>query len=584
MAMEACMTKEKASVLIETAMGRSDADLVIRNAEVVDVYSRSSFRADVYIKDGSIVGFDGDRKAKAEHDAKGKFLIPGFIDAHCHIESSHLSPAEFSDTVVPCGTTTVIADPHEICNVCGLDGLDYMLKASEDIPLSVFLMFPSCVPATPFEHSGAVLEAGDIGKYIDNPRILGLGEMMNYPGVVSGDQKVIDKLGEAYRTGKNIDGHAPSITGQGLDGYIAAGITTDHECETPQELQEKVRKGMYVMLRQGTACRNVLQLLPGVNEGNWRRILFCTDDRQPQTISEEGAVNYGVSLAIRNGLDPFTAIAAATLNAAECYGLKDRGAISPGKKADFFLTSSISGGIAPDEVFIDGVLVAADGKILEKAVHTEPVNVRGRMDVKGFSKASLSCKPGSDHVRVIDIIPGGVVTGAGEAFIKRDESGEWIHEDGKDILKLAVIERHHGTGNSAVALIRGYGMRHGAVATSIAHDSHNIIVIGDNDDDMAAAVEKLISIGGGITMFKDGRELGTHVLEIAGLMTDDTAENVVKCLAAMHETAENELHVSKEIDPFMTLCFMALPVIPSYKLTDCGLFDVRSFQFVSNAL
>ena len=578
------MTKDKASLLIEAAMGRAAADLVIRNAEVIDVYSRSSFRADVYIKDGTIVGFDGKRTAMTEHDAEGRYLIPGFIDAHCHIESSHLSPAEFSDTIVPYGTTTVVADPHEICNVCGLDGMDYMLKASEGIPLSVFLMFPSCVPATPFEHSGAVLEAADIAKYIHHPRVLGLGEMMNYPGVVSDDAAVIAKLEQAYMTGKNIDGHAPSITGDGLDAYIAAGITTDHECETADELQEKVRKGMYVMLRQGTACRNVLQLLPGVNEKNWRRILFCTDDRQPQTIKEEGALNYGVSLAIQNGLDPFTAIAAATLNAAECYGLKDRGAISPGKKADFFLASSISGGITPEEVFIDGKLVAAGGRIKEKARHTEPLNVSGRMDVKDFSKAKLSYRPASNHVRVIDIIPGGVVTGAGEAYIKLDGNGEWIHDDCDDILKLAVIERHHGTGNAAVALIRGYGMKHGAVATSIAHDSHNIIVIGDNDDDMALAVEKLIAIGGGITMYKDGKELGTHVLEIAGLMTDATSDEVVHCLEKMHETADNELHVNKGIDPFMTLCFMALPVIPSYKLTDCGLFDVTSFQFVDSSL
>ena len=578
------MTKEKASVLIDTAMGRRDADLVIRNAEVVDVYSRTSFRTDVYIAEGLIVGFGGERKAREEYDAGGRYLIPGFIDAHCHIESSHLSPAEFSDTVVPYGTTTVIADPHEICNVCGLDGMEYMLRASEDIPLSVFLMFPSCVPATPFEHSGAVLKAEDAGRYLDNPRVLGLGEMMNYPGVVSDDEEVLAKLDEAYRRNKNIDGHAPSIGGEGLDGYIASGITTDHECETPGELEEKVRKGMYVMLRQGTACRNVLQLLPGVNEGNWRRILFCTDDRQPQTIKEEGAVNYGVSLAIQNGLSPFTAIAMATLNAAECYGLKDRGAIAPGKKADFFLASTIDGGISPEEVFIDGRLRAKGGRILEKARHIEPRNVKGRMDVRDFSKKKLSYRPGSDHVRVIDIIPGGVVTGAGEAYIKRDGNGEWIHDSGEDILKLAVIERHHGTGNAAVALIRGYGMTHGAVATSIAHDSHNIIVIGDNDDDMEKAVEKLISIGGGITMFKDGKELGTHVLEIAGLMTDDTSDEVVRCLEEMHETADRELHVRKDIDPFMTLCFMALPVIPSYKLTDCGLFDVRSFQFVGSAL
>ncbi len=578
------MTREITERLIDAAEGRRECDLVIRNAKVVDVCNKEVFEADVYILSGMIVGFNGKRKARAEHDAKGRFLIPGLIDAHCHIESSHLSPSEFSDAVVPCGTTTVIADPHEICNVTGLDGMAYMLKASEDIPLSVFLMFPSCVPATPFEHAGAILNAPDIEKYIDNPRVLGLGEMMNYPGVISKDPVVMEKLETAYKRRKNIDGHAPSITGTSLDGYAAAGITTDHECETPEELHDKVRKGMYVMLREGTACRNVLQLLPGVNERNASRILFCTDDRQPQSIVNDGHVNYGLSLAIRNGLDPVTAISMATLNAAICYGLSDRGMIAPGKRADFILTSSIDNGIEPEEVFILGKLAAENGRIIAKAPHTEPVGVSGKMDVKDFSEEKLSLRPGSDHVRIIDIIPGGVVTGNGEGWIKRDEKGEWIHEDEKDILKLAVIERHHGTGNVATALIRGYGMRHGAVAVSIAHDSHNIIVIGDNNSDMVKAVEKLIAIGGGITMYKDGRELGTHRLEIAGLMTDLPLEDVTKCLSQMHEKAYQELGVSKEIDPFMTLCFMALPVIPSLKLTDCGLFDVNAFSFTDIAI
>ena len=578
------MDKKTASLLIDAALGRIECDTVIRNAKVVDVFSRNTFDSDVYVINGLIAGFGGKARAGKEIDAGGMYLIPGFIDAHCHIESSHLSPSEFSDAVIPRGTTTVIADPHEICNVTGLDGMEYMLRASENIPLSVFLMFPSCVPATPFEHSGAILNAEEIRKYIDHPRVLGLGEMMNYPGVASHDETVMDKLEEAYSRKKNIDGHIPSITGDGLDAYTAAGITTDHECETPEELREKVRKGMYIMLRQGTACRNVLQLLPGVDERNSSRILFCTDDKQPQTIVSCGHVNEGVNIAIQNGLDPITAISAATLNASICYGLSDRGAIAPGRRADFFLASSIDKGVIPEKVFILGRMEAEKGKILRKAPHTEPEKVAGRMDVRDFSEKKLSLKPGSDHVKVIDIIPGGVVTGSGEAYIRRDGNGEWVHEDDKDILKLAVIERHHGTGNAATALIRGYGMKHGAIATSIAHDSHNIIAIGDNDADMAAAVRKLIEIGGGITMFRDGHELGTHRLEIAGLMTDLTLEEVTECLDEMHKAAYEDLHVSKDIDPFMTLCFMALPVIPSLKLTDCGLFDVDAFAFTEMAL
>ncbi len=578
------MNKAQVKILIDAAASRIPSDLRIRNAKVVDVYNKEVFSSDVYIKDGYIVGFDGKREAKEEFDADGKFLVPAFIDAHCHIESSHLSPSEFSDAVVPSGTGTVIADPHEICNVTGLDGMRYMLDASKDIPLSVFLMFPSCVPATPFEHSGAVLTSRDVKSFIDDERVLGLGEMMNYPGVNSADDEVLSKLDEAYRRDKIIDGHAPSITGYALDSYASASIETDHECESPKEARDKIRKGMYVMLRQGTACQNVLQLLPAVDEKNFSRFLFCTDDRQPQSIINEGHVSHGVNLAIRSGLDPVIAISMASINAATCYRLRDRGAIAPGKRADFFLSSSIYDGVKPDEVFIKGKLVAKGGKIIEKAKHTEPLNVSGKMNVKDFSIESFSLKLTSDHVRVIDIIPGGVVTGAGDAYVKRDDKGNWIHDPEADILKLAVIERHHGTGLHATALIRGYGMKRGAVATSIAHDSHNIIVIGDNDEDMYLAVRKLIEIGGGITMYKDKRELGTHTLEIAGLMTDESLEEVTACLDRMHETAEMELHVNKDIDPFMTLCFMALPVIPAYKLTDSGLFDVVSFSFVDNSL
>ncbi len=578
------MDKRLVHSLIDAAAGRTVSDLAVLNAEVVDVYNRTTFRSNVYVKNGYIVGFDSSLKAKETFDAKGKYLIPSLIDAHCHIESSHLSPSEFSDAVVPCGTGTVIADPHEICNVTGLDGMRYMLSASEGIPLSVFLMFPSCVPATPFEHSGAVLNAEEIEQFIGNERVLGLGEMMNYPGVSGADESVLNKLDCAYRRKKNIDGHAPSIFGSALDSYAVAGISTDHECETPEEARDKIRKGMYVMLREGTACRNVLQLLPAVDSRNFSRFLFCTDDRQPQSITEDGHINYGVSLAIRNGLDPLLAISMATLNAALCYKLDDRGAVAPGKRADFFLSSSIEDGIKAEEVFLEGKLVAEYGKIIKKARHTEPVNVSGKMDVKGFSEKSLVLKLKGKHVRVIDIIPGGVVTGNGDAFVNLDKDGNWVHDPDADILKLAVVERHHGTGLSALSLIRGYGMKHGAVATSIAHDSHNIIVIGDNDRDMALAVEKLVEIGGGITMFKDGKELGTHVLEIAGLMTDSALDEVTSTLDSMHTIAEKELGVNEGIDPFMTLSFMALPVIPALKLTDSGLFDVASFGFVDNTI
>lgn len=573
------MTKEIARKLINVNMGREEADLVIRNARLVNVFSSRVEETDVYIKDGYIAGFKGGKKAKKEIDLAGRYLVPGFIDAHCHIESSHLSPTAFSDSVVPNGTTTVIADPHEICNVCGNDAMRYMLSSAGNAALSIFYMYPSCVPATPFEHAGCILDEKDEELFIDDERILGIGEMMNYPGVVGADEMVLAKLEVAYRAKKNIDGHSPTLLGESLDAYISAGITTDHECATPEELRERTRRGMYVLLRQGTACKNVLDLLPGVDEGNYRRVLFCTDDRQPQTIRNDGHLNHGINLAIGAGLDPVRAITMASLNAAECFGLKDRGAIAPGKRADFFVTDSIEN-IVPDEVFILGKLVAKERSIIKKSTPVEPVGVSGRMNVRNFSPERLRLKLESDHVRIMGIIPGGVVTKAGEGYVKRDKDGYFVHDPEVDVLKLAVIERHNGTGNVAVALIRGYGMKEGAVATSIAHDSHNIIVIGSNDEDMALAVEELIKLGGGITICKNGRLLDYHRLEIAGLMTDDSEEEVCSTLDRMHEVASKDLGVNPEIDPFMTLCFMALPVIPEYKLTDMGLFDVRIFDFV----
>ena len=578
------MDKATARHIIDASMGRTKADLVIRNAMVVDVFNCRSFLSDVYIKDGRFIGFDGDRTAEREIDAEGKYMVPGFIDSHCHIESSHLSPSEFSNAILPSGTTSVVADPHEICNVSGLDAMHYMLKRAENDVLDINFMFPSCVPATFFEHSGAVLTAKEVETVIDNPKILGLGEMMNYPGVVAADDSILDKLDTCWKRGKIIDGHIPSISGQGLDAYLSTLISTDHECETPEELVEKTGKGMYVLLRQGTVCKNVEALVPGINENNWRRCLFCTDDRQPQSILREGHLSYGVNLAIKAGLDPYRAIACATINASDCYGLKERGAIATGRFADFFLTERIDE-IKPISVFVSGEKVAENGKILKRSPHVVPEKVEGAVRVKDLSLSLFSLPLTSDRARVIRILPGGVVTAKDEAVVKRDEKGEWVHEKDKDILKITVIERHNNTGYHASALISGYGLKHGAIASTIAHDSHNIIVIGDNDEDMLLAVESLKEKGGGITLVMDNKELSYHRLEIAGLMTDESVESVVECLDELHRVVEEEMGgVNREIDPFMTLCFMALPVIPAYKITDCGLFDVTEFKFVDVSL
>lgn len=568
------------SEVIATASLRKEAQLCITNARVLDVYNKEWFEADVLISEGYFTGYaqPGEGRARLMVDARRCYLIPGLIDSHVHIESSHATPAEFSNLVVPCGTTTVIADPHEICNVCGLDGLSYMLDASENIALQAFFMVPSCVPATTFEHSGAVMHAADLVAPLQHERVLGLGEMMDYPGVVNGSSLVLDKIREAKKAKKIIDGHSPAIHGSALDAYCAAGIRTDHECETTEELKERVRRGMYVMLREGSACNNVLGLLGGVNERNSRRCMFCTDDRQPKSILSEGHINNNVRLAVGAGLDPIEAICMATINSCDCYHLSDRGAIAPGLRADFCLCNDLTE-FTMHQVYIGGKLVAQDGGMLKPDANTPDDRVLGRMDVKGFSTERLKLKLSDTHVRVIDIVPGGVVTEAGEATVSVVD-GMWVHDSNQDIVKLAVIERHKGTGNVALALLRGYGLKGGAMATSVAHDSHNIIVAGDNDDDMSLCVSHLVGSGGGMVIAKQGRILAFFAQPVAGLMSTGNGPEIARNLDTLHRIATSELHVSKDIDPFMTLCFMSLPVIPTYKLTDMGLFDVRLFSFV----
>jgi adenine deaminase len=439
-------------------------------------------------------------------------------------------------------------------------------------------MVPSCVPATAFEHSGAVLKAEDIKEALNHDRILGLGEMMDFPGVVAATDLVLDKIMEAKRLHKVIDGHSPAISGAELDAYASTGILTDHECENEQELHDRIRRGMYVMLREGSACKNVLMLLGGVTARNSRRCIFCTDDRQPKSILTDGHINNNVRIAVQDGLDPIEAICMATINSADCYHLTDRGAIAPGKRADFLLCNDLNE-FTMHQVYVKGSLVAEDGIICEASQAGRDNRVSGKMNVKSFSVERLRLSLSSPHVRVIDIIPGGVVTGAGEATV-RVENGKWVHDENQDIVKLAVVERHNGTGNVALALLRGYGLQGGAMATSVAHDSHNIIVAGDDDEDMAMAVEHLVSIGGGMVIVKGKKILASFAQQVAGLMSYEPGSVIAEQLDNLHHIAQDALHIGKKIDPFMTLCFMSLPVIPAYKLTDMGLFDVRSFSFV----
>ena len=574
------MDKQTLIHRIDVAAGRAPADLRIANCRVVDVYNKTVFPADVLIAGTHIAGFgaSGFPAARQTYDAQGAYLAPGFIDAHVHIESSHLSPAEFSRLAVPCGTTTVIADPHEICNVCGLDGFDYMLSASEGIALQVFLQVPSCVPCTPFEHAGAVLDAPEIAKRIGLERVLGMGELMNYVGVCAGDDGILDKLMVTEGCGKIVDGHSPGLGGAQLDAYAACGVRTDHECATPEDLTERVRRGMYVMLRQGTACHDVLNLLPGVNAGNDRFCLFCTDDRQSASLIVEGHIDNNIRLAVGAGLDPITALRMATVNVADCYGLRDRGAVAPGKRADLILFENMHE-LYAREVWIGGRHVASKGKYLAEDPHVEPVGVKGRMNVRDFSEKRLALPLATDRVRTIRLVPGSVVTGDGRATVRRDAGGNWVRDD-QDIVKIAVVERHKGTGNVGVGLLEGYGLKNGAIATTIAHDSHNIIVAGDSDRDMALAVERLAEIGGGLAIAQNGEVLGSLEHEIAGLMTDRPGEYVAGRVDKLCKLAWDRLGVHRELDPFMSLCFMALPVIPMLKITDVGLFDVNAFGTV----
>ncbi|HPX93309.1 MAG TPA: adenine deaminase [Bacillota bacterium] len=565
--------------LIDVAAGRLPADLVIRNCQIVDVGLGEIRKGDIAIVDGLIAG-TGDYEGKETLDAQGLYAMPGLIDAHIHIESAFVTPEEISRLLVPFGTTTIIADPHEIANVAGLKGINYMLDAAAEAALHIEYVIPSCVPATPFENAGAILEAKDLEGPLADARILGLGEFMNFPGIIYADPGVLDKLAAAKKVNKLIDGHSPGITGKDLCAYASAGILADHECSTMEEMYERLQNGMYILMRQGSACHNLEDLLPVVTNRNARRCLLCSDDRQPKTILEEGHLDDHLRKCVKFGIHPVTAVQMATLNAAEAFGLKDRGALFPGRRADVTLVNSLEE-FKAKYVFIDGKKVAENGRYLPEVKRADISPVRSSVHVKDFSIGRLKMKLKKNRVHVIDILPGGVVTGKGIAQVQTDDSGDFIYDPAQDIVKIAVIERHKNTGNVAVGLLRGYGIKHGAAALTIAHDSHNIITAGTNDQDMALAVEELIKQEGGIVLVKDGQVLSRLPLPVGGIMSDQSGEWVNDKLSELHETAVRELKVSEAVEPIMTLCFMALPVIPELKLTDMGLFDVTKFDFIS---
>lgn len=571
--------KEALRRQIFAAAGRERADLVVKNCRIVNVFTGTIEPGEIAVAEGVVVGTDTGYEGRETIDAEGRFAAPGFIDAHIHIESTCLSPEQVGRILVPHGTATVISDPHEIANVCGLDGIRYMLEATGRTKLDILYAMPSCVPATPFEDAGAKLDAEDMEELLADRRIFGLGEFMNMPGVIRAEDSVLDKLLLARRMGKLVDGHAPSLTGRALNAYACAGTLGDHECQAADEIRERLAKGMYVLLREGSASRDLRALLGGITEANSRRALLCSDDRQPKTIFAEGHLEHHLRICVEEGLDPVTAVRMATLNAAEAFRLYDRGAIAPGRRADIVLLDDLKD-FHVHRVFLGGESVAEEGRYLPETVAADISAVRGSINVGNFSADRLKVKLKGNRARVIGIRKDSIETEKRIATVRRDDDGDFVFDPERDICKLAVVERHRGTGLVGVGLLGGYGIKAGAVAVSVSHDSHNIIVAGVSNEEMAFAVKMLVDMEGGAVIVRGGEVLASMALPIAGLMTTESGEWVAERLDALHEKARTELGISAEVEPLMTLTFMALPVIPALKLTTRGLFDYERFDFV----
>ena len=553
--------------LIDIARGIIKADLVLKNAQIVNVYTGTIEFNDIAINDGIIAGI-GNYDGENNIDLDGKIVLPGLIDSHIHIESSMLIPSKFSDAVLPYGITTVIADPHEIANVSGVSGIKFMIEDSRNSPLDALFMLPSCVPATSFETSGAVIDSTISKKLISDNDILGLGEMMNYPGVIYKDEEVLSKINAAHMEGKIIDGHAPMLKGKDLNAYVAAGIKTDHEASTYEEAEEKIKRGMYILVREGTAAKNLKELIGLARTDAYRRLLLCSDDCHPYDLLNYGTINNSIKLAIAYGVSPIRAIQMSTINASECYHLVDRGAIAPGLIADIVVVNNLEE-LNVLEVYKRGKLVARSGKII-KASDSQSVNFKC-FNCFPIKSEQIKLSINSNKVNVIGLIENSILTN--HLVLKASSIG-------KGVLKICVVERHKDTGNISVGLVKGYNIRNGAVATSIAHDSHNIIAIGDNDIDIINAVNEIIRVGGGITVSSNNVILGTLELPISGLMTNKSVIEVNEIYEKLVKIVR-EMGVAEGIHPFMTLSFLALPVIPHLKITDKGLFDVDKFEFTT---
>lgn len=577
------MEKQKLIKLIDVAAGRKKADLVLKNAKIVDVFQAKILIGDIAISDGYIAGIGGSYQGVEERNYTGKYVAPGFIEAHIHIESSYVSPEEFSRVFIPRGTTTILADPHEIVNVAGLKGLDYMVNAAKNAKMDIRYMMPPCVPATNFETSGADLYADDMEDALKTGEVDGLAELMNFPGVINADDKMIDEILMAKKYGARIDGHAPQVVGKDLNAYIAAGPANDHECSTLEEAEERLARGMYLLLREGSVTQDLRKLLPIVNTANSRRCLLSGDDVQAKTAINKGHLDNSIRICIDEGLNPITAIQMATLNPAEYCGLNDRGAIAPGRRADMVVFESLED-FAVEETYILGEKLSQGNKYLGEVNYYPIDSVESSMHVKDFTRKKLQLHLNSDKVRAIGVVPGEVLTTEEHVTVKRDGDGNFVYNDQEDVTKIVVVERHHNTGNVNVNLLSGYGIKAGAIAISIGHDSHNIIATGTNDDDIFMAVNELIKEEGGAVVVKDEKVISRMELKIAGLMCNLPAEKMIAQQDALDEAVHEELGVPDNVNPVMTLSFMPLAVIPKLKITDKGLVDVEKNAFVSNKL
>ena len=556
--------------IINAAAGREPADLVLKNATYVNVFANQLCTADIAVAEGLIVGM-GTYSGTVEEDCTGKIVLPGFLDAHIHLESSLVSPTEFVKAVLPHGTTTVITDPHEIANVMGTDGIEYMLQATEDLPVDVRFMLPSCVPATPLDESGAVLDYRAIDSFYDHPRVQGLAEMMNFVGTIAGDDQCVEKIVAAQAHHKKIDGHAPDLVGNDLNAYIAAGVYSDHECHDLNDAIAKLERGQFIMIREGTAARNLEALVPLLCDKYSERCMFCTDDKHPNDLLEKGHIDYIVKKAIGLGVDPITAIKVACHNAARYFLLNNRGAIAPGYLGDFVIIDNFQN-FNIQKVYKKGQLMVENGVVRDFPVPEIEQYLTDRAH-STFHVGTLTAENFTEH-RPRGII--GMVNGE----ITTVDAGYSDRIDVEyDVLKIAVVERHKNTHHIGIGFLQGYGLKSGAVATSISHDSHNIIVVGTNEADMAAAVNRVVELNGGIVVWDGGAPKAEVPLAIAGIMSDEPLVTVNEKLENAKEQAY-ALGVGRGIDPFMTLSFMALPVIPSLRITTRGVFDVNSQSYV----